>query len=306
MDNAALSLGKGFEMSRSRPLLSLLFLFISGCASVATPPPADDPFERYNRAMYRFNDTVDKAVLKPVAKGYEKVVPQPVHTSVTNFFSNLDDVVVTLNDLLQGKVRQAGSDLSRLVWNSTVGIGGLFDVATHLGLPKHNEDFGQTLGKWGVGPGPYLVLPFLGPSTVRDTTALPVDWESNPLTHYYNVNKNVYWQVKTLDVIDTRAGLLHASSILEQASLDEYAFMREAYLQRRQNLVYDGNPPQPEFDLLDEDLEENGPDNAAPENAAPGKAPDNAVPENTAPGKAPDNAAPGKAPEEKNPEAPAP
>jgi len=240
-------------MGRLRFLLPLLILLTSGCASVSTPPPPNDPFERYNRTMYRFNDTLDRAVLKPVAKGYQKVVPQPVDDSVTNFFSNLDDVVVTLNDLLQGKARQAGSDLSRLVWNSTVGIGGLFDVASHLGLPKHNEDFGQTLGKWGVGPGPYLVLPFFGPSTVRDTAALPVDWESDPLYHYYDVDANGYWKLKTLYYVDKRADLLRASRILEQAALDEYVFMREAYLQRRQNLVYDGNPPQPDFELFDEE-----------------------------------------------------
>ncbi len=268
-------------MSRLRSLLPLLFLFISGCASVSTPPPANDPFERYNRAMYRFNDTVDKAVLKPVAKGYDKVMPQPIHDSVTNFFSNLDDVTVTLNDLLQGKIRQAGSDLSRLVWNSTVGIGGLFDVATHFGLPKHDEDFGQTLGKWGVPAGPYLILPFLGPSTVRDTTALPVDWESNPLTQYYSMNKSGYWQLKTVNVIDTRAGLLRASNIIEQAALDEYTFMREAYLQRRQSLVYDGNPPQPEYDLFEDDQQENSPE--SPPATAPGNEPKDKGQETPAP-----------------------
>lgn len=248
-------------MGRSA-LLLMLVLLSSGCASVTTPPPEHDPFERYNRAMYRFNDRLDRAILKPVAQGYEKVVPQPIDDGVTNFFSNLDDVVVTLNDLLQGKFRQAGSDLSRLVWNTTVGIGGLFDVASSLGLPKHNEDFGQTLGAWGVEPGPYIVLPFLGPSTFRDTVALPADWYSDPLYYYYETDKNGYWQLKTLDVIDKRAGLLRASRILEQAALDDYVFLREAYLQRRQNLVYDGNPPLPDFDLFDEELQEETP--AAP------------------------------------------
>lgn len=246
-------------MGRSSFYLSLVLILTSGCASVSTPPPENDPFERYNRAMYRFNDTLDRALLKPVAQGYEKVVPQPISDSVTNFFSNLDDVVVTLNDLLQGKFRQAGSDLSRLVWNTTVGIGGLFDVASHLGLPKHNEDFGQTLGAWGVESGPYLVLPFVGPSTFRDTAALPADWVSDPLYHYYDEDKNGYWKLKGLYYVDKRAGLLRASRLIEQAALDEYVFIREAYLQRRQSLVYDGNPPMPDFDLFDEESPEEAP-----------------------------------------------
>ena len=254
-------------MGRSRFYsLALVLLVTSGCASVSTPPPQNDPFERYNRTVYRFNDKLDKAILKPVAQGYEKVVPQPVDDGVTNFFSNLDDVTVMFNDLLQGKMAQAGSDLSRLVWNSTVGIAGLFDVATHFGLPKHNEDFGQTLGKWGVGSGPYLVLPFLGPSTVRDTAALPVDWETDPLTHYYEVDKNGYWQLKGLYYVDRRAGLLRASRLMEQAALDEYVFLREAYLQRRQNLVYDGNPPQPELDLFEDDSGDSGSDSGPKQN----------------------------------------
>lgn len=242
-------------MGRLTPLLPLLLVLLSGCAAAPTPPAEQDPYERWNRAVYRFNDTVDRAVLKPVAQGYEKVVPQPIDDGITNFFSNLDDVVVTFNALLQGKFHQAASDFSRLVWNSTVGIGGLFDVASALGLPKHNEDFGQTLGAWGVGSGAYVVLPFLGPSTLRDTAALPVDWASEPLYHYYEQDKNGYWQLKGLYYVDTRAGLLRASRILEQAALDEYVFVREAYLQRRQSQVHDGSPPQPDFDLFDEESE---------------------------------------------------
>jgi len=234
-------------------LLPALALLLGGCASVTTPPSPQDPYERYNRAVYRFNDAVDRAILKPVATGYQKVMPQPVDDSVTNFFSNLDDVVVTLNDLLQGKPKQAASDLSRLVWNSTVGIAGLFDVASHFGLAKHNEDFGQTLGKWGLGPGPYLVLPFLGPSTLRDTAALPVDWVSDPIYYYYPEDKNGYWKIKTLYYVDKRADLLRASRLVEQAALDEYVFIREAYLQRRQSQVYDGNTPMPDFELFDDE-----------------------------------------------------
>ncbi|HEY0634250.1 MAG TPA: VacJ family lipoprotein [Gammaproteobacteria bacterium] len=252
-------------MGRLSFFLPLIVLLASGCASVSTPPPEHDPYERFNRSVYRFNDTLDRAVLKPVAQGYEKVMPQPVDDSVSNFFSNLDDVTVTLNDLLQGKFHQATSDLSRLVWNTTLGIGGLFDVATHFGLPKHNEDFGQTLGAWGVESGPYLVLPFFGPSTFRDTAALPVDWVSEPLYHYYPLDKNGYWQLKGLYYIDQRAGLLRASRLMEQAALDEYVFMREAFLQRRQSLVYDGNPPLPDFDLFDEESEEELPETTPPQ-----------------------------------------
>lgn len=256
-------------MARLGLFLPLFIILASGCASLSAPPPEHDPYERFNRTVYKFNDTLDRAVLKPVAQGYEKVVPQPIDDGVTNFFSNIDDVVVTLNDLLQGKFRQAGSDLSRLVWNSTVGIGGLFDVASQLGLPKHNEDFGQTLGAWGVEPGPYIVLPLLGPSTFRDTVALPADWYSDPLYYYYAVDKSGYWQLRSLDTIDTRAGLLRASRLIEQAALDEYVFLREAYLQRRQNLVYDGNPPLPDFDLFDEELDEETP----PAQPAPAETP---------------------------------
>ncbi len=234
--------------------LLLLALFATGCTTLEGPRDPRDPFEGYNRAMYDFNSDFDKALFRPVAEAYDEYVPRPVNTGISNFFSNLDDVLVLLNDLLQLKFAQAASDLSRLAWNSTVGLFGLIDVATPMGLPKHNEDFGQTLGAWGVGSGPYLVLPFLGPSSVRDGTGLLADWQVDPVMQVENPDER--WGLVVTNAVDTRAGLLRASNILETAALDPYVFMRDAYLQRRQNLVYDGNPPTTdEFDPFAEEFD---------------------------------------------------
>jgi phospholipid-binding lipoprotein MlaA len=232
----------------------LLSLLAAGCATVDGPKDPRDPLESYNRAMYSFNDTFDRAIFKPVAEGYDKVMPKPVNTGISNFFSNLDDVLVLFNDLLQFKLKQGASDFSRLTWNSTVGLFGIIDVASHMDLPKHNEDFGQTLGYWGVGSGPYIVLPFLGPSTLRDGTGLVADWQVDPLARVEN--DQTRWGLIGLKAVDTRAGLLRATSIIETASLDPYAFMRDAYLQRRENLVYDGNPPvKNEFDPFSDEFD---------------------------------------------------
>jgi phospholipid-binding lipoprotein MlaA len=234
-------------------LLILITLLASGCSSVQVADERD-PWEGYNRAAYAFNDDFDRSILKPLATGYEKVVPAPVNNSISNFFSNLDDVVVLLNDILQLKFEQSLSDFSRLTFNTTFGLLGLFDVASHMDLPKHNEDFGQTLGRWGVGSGPYLVLPFLGPSTLRDGAALPVDWQIDPVFRIKDTE--TYWGTIGLKAVDTRAGLLRASRILDTAALDPYIFLRDAYLQRRQNLVYDGNPPPSVIDEFDPFSEE--------------------------------------------------
>lgn len=216
----------------------LLSLSLLGCA---TNGDRRDPLEPINRGIYKFNDAVDKAVIKPVATGYKEVMPGPVRTAVGNFFSNLDDVLVLLNDLLQFKLEQAASDFSRLAWNSTLGIAGLIDVGSKMDLPKRNEDFGQTLGYWGVGNGPYLVLPFLGPSTLRDTVGLVVDSRFDPLWQHDPISeRNTAYGLHT---IDTRARLLDAEKVLEEAAIDRYIFLRDAYLQRRRGLVYDGNPP---------------------------------------------------------------
>jgi len=224
------------------PLL-IAFIFLAGCSSAKNP---NDPFEPFNRGMYKFNDTVDKAVVKPVAKGYNKAMPTVGKVMVSNFFSNLDDVVVTANDLLQFKFKQAFSDGMRFVVNTTIGVLGLIDVASKGGLKKHHEDFGQTLGKWGVGNGPYLVLPILGPSTVRDGIGLYADGYASPtyqLDHMRTRN-----QVYLVEGINIRAGLLDKEEVIDEAVIDRYEFLRDAYLQHRRNLVYDGNPPRPRYE----------------------------------------------------------
>lgn len=253
-----------------KTIKSLLLTFTiaaatASCASVNGPSPDHDPFESYNRAMFSFNDAVDRAVLKPVAAAYKDYVPNPIRSGVSNFFSNLGDILVVLNDLLQGKFSQARDDSIRIVYNTFFGLFGLFDVATYMGLPKHHEDFGQTLAVWGVSDGPYLILPFFGPSTVRDSTGLLVDTQFDPI---YNISDTeARYATIGVQAIDTRADLLGASKVLDQAAFDRYAFLREAYLQRRKHLIYDGAPPQDENSkpmpssnsaedlLLEEDLE---------------------------------------------------
>ena len=236
-------------------LVMLLGNFIIGCATLPGPPEEHDPFEGFNRSMYSFNAAADEYVLAPLARGYQAITPQPVDKGISNFFNNLDDVMVIFNDLLQLKFNQAGQDLSRVVWNSTVGIFGIFDVATPLGLPKHNEDFGQTLGYWGVSSGPYLVLPLFGPSTVRDGIGTGVEITYDPINEYDYPSSEARWSSLIIRVVDKRADLLQAGRIIKKAALDEYVFLREAYLQRRRNQVYDGNPPVDELDLFNpEDL----------------------------------------------------
>jgi phospholipid-binding lipoprotein MlaA len=231
---------------------------LGGCASVPGPPDERDPFESYNRAMYAFNDSVDNAVLRPVAQTYQDYMPDIAQTGISNFFDNIGDLTNMVNNLLQFKIENAVSDFGRILWNSTVGIFGLIDVATHMGLQKHDEDFGQTLAVWGVPDGPYLVLPLLGPSTIRDTVGLVGDIYVDPL-FAIEEEGNVYWGLVILRFIDTRADLLSASRVLEEAAIDPYIFVRDAYLQHRRNLIYDGNPPQDEtmqFDpASDADLE---------------------------------------------------
>ena len=229
-------------------LLVLTLGLLGGCASVPGPPDERDPFESYNRFMYSFNDSLDSAILRPVAQGYQNITPDLVETGISNFFDNIGDLNVMVNNLLQFKIENAVSDFGRILWNSTVGIFGLIDVASHMGLQKHDEDFGQTFAVWGVPDGPYIVLPFLGPSNMRDSVGLVGDIYVDPLFQIEEEG-NVYWGAVALRFIDTRAGLLSASRVLDQAALDPYIFVRDAYLQHRRNLVYDGNPP------LDETME---------------------------------------------------
>jgi phospholipid-binding lipoprotein MlaA len=225
---------------------ALSLLLLGGCASTGNPR---DPLEPLNRGIYQFNDGVDKVLIKPAAEFYRFAIPEFMRTGVSNFFSNLNDVIVALNSLLQGKLTQAGSDAARLIVNSTVGLLGLFDVATEIGLEKHNEDFGQTLGYWGIGDGPYLVLPLLGPSSARDAVGWFGDYYAWPITYLEpDRHRNILIAVRFVVV---RADLLEASRILETAALDPYEFVRDAYLQRRRNQVYDGKPPPDEDDIED-------------------------------------------------------
>jgi len=230
--------------------LSLLFLCLTlgGCASGRDPK---DPFESFNRGMYQLNDTVDKAVVKPAAKGYNAVVPPPAKMMLSNFFSNLNDVVVAVNDLLQFKIAQAISDTGRVVVNSTGGLFGLADVATAVGLEKHDEDFGQTLGRWGIGSGPYLVLPLLGPSSVRDGIGLYADGRASPMRKVEHVD--IRNQGYAVNLLGKRSALLDKEDVLDEAAIDRYSFIREAYLQHRQSQVYDGNPPRVKYEDEEED-----------------------------------------------------
>lgn len=231
-------------MSVIRLSVLLASLVLGGCASPQHNPK--DPFESFNRGMYQFNDTLDKAVVKPAAKGYHAVMPPPGRMMVSNFFSNLGDVIVTVNDLLQLKIVQAISDSGRLVVNSTVGLFGLVDVASHVGLEKHNEDFGQTLGYWGVGSGPYLVLPLFGPSSIRDGVGLFADSSAGALRRIDPVEARN--QLYVTDLLDHRASLLDKEEILDEAVIDRYSFIRDGYMQRRRSLIYDGDPPREKFD----------------------------------------------------------
>ncbi len=237
----------------------LLSWVVSGCATPPTHNP--DPFEKFNRGVFAFNDGVDQMVIKPIAKTYKTIVPSPIDNGVTNFFSNIDDIVVVVNDLFQLKFKQAASDTGRLLINSTVGLLGFIDVATDIGLPKHDEDFGQTLGYWGVNSGPYIVLPILGPSSARDAVGVGTDLLFDP-TFYYAASPTTEAGQAILAGgavrgVDKRADLLGLEKVLQTAALDKYAYFRDAYLARREYLVYDGDPPQTDEEgLFDDDGEE--------------------------------------------------
>src|SRR4051812_45636216 len=194
-----------------------------------------------NRAVYKFNDTFDEAIAKPVAGAYRDVLHVEIRNRGSNFFSNIQDIFIGVNNLLQGKLQDGVEDWARFAFNSTIGLLGIHDVASEMGIEKHNEDFGQTFGRWGVGSGPYLILPFLGSSTLRDAAGTGVDWYVAPLQYARPIAlRNSLYGVY---LVNTRAELLEASNILEQAALDRYTFQRDAYLQRRRSLIYDGSPP---------------------------------------------------------------
>ena len=237
-------------LSRLRAVVlcgALSLSLLGGCASTGNPR---DPLEPINRGIYTFNDGFDALLVKPAAEFYRFIVPEFARTGVSNFFSNINDVIVALNSLLQGKLTQAGSDVARLIINSTIGLVGLIDVATEIGLEKHNEDFGQTLGFWGIGDGPYLVLPLLGPSSARDAVGWFGDYYMWPIAYVESdLTRNILIAVR---FVTARADLLEASRILETAALDPYEFVRDAFLQRRRNLVYDGKPPPDDDDFVDD------------------------------------------------------
>jgi phospholipid-binding lipoprotein MlaA len=231
--------------SRVLQALLMVLLALGGCAAnprqdAAVDAPLEeksrDPWEGFNRKVFAFNDTLDRYLLKPVARGYRWVTPKPLETGVNNFFDNVAEVPSLLNNALQWKWGKVGNNTGRLLLNTTVGVGGLFDVARHAGLEKlERESFGQTLSHWGVAEGPYVVLPFLGPSTVTDAVALPVEWYSTPIA--YIEDDGWRWGLVALGIVHARANLLEAEELM---SGDKYTFIREAYLQRREYLIQDG------------------------------------------------------------------
>lgn len=246
-----------------RARMALAVMLAAGLSACVTLPPnsprsPQDPWESWNRGVYKFNDALDRAVAKPVAKAYVKVMPEPVRRGVSNFFSNLDTPTVMINDALQGKFLAAANDLGRFVLNTTVGLAGILDPATPAGLDRNNEDFGQTLGKWGVHPGPFLELPILGPSDMRDGPSRIVDTFTNP--REYAKSNWIRYGLFLPDFIDRRAALLPLDETLRN-TYDPYAFIRDAYLQRRAYLVSDGK-------VTDESLIDPAAD--APDVAPPG------------------------------------
>jgi phospholipid-binding lipoprotein MlaA len=253
-----------------RLALALLALVLAtGCASVGgggTRQSAGqklDPWENWNRKVFSFNESLDEHVLKPVATGYQRLVPSFVRTGVHNFFGNIEDAWSAVNNLLQGKGQSAFEMLVRFNTNTFFGIGGLFDVASEAGIERKPEDFGQTLGKWGFGAGAYIVWPVLGPSSVRDSIALPLDRAASPALLYQDGAYQL--SITALQLVDTRANLLGATKVIDEIALDKYTFVRDAYLARRRSLVYDGNPP--EQPAAADDAEENA---ELPKSPSPG------------------------------------
>lgn len=226
---------------RGLTMAALVLLAAGQLGGCATSVARKDPIEGFNRAVFAFNDSLDALVIRPVAKGYEFVLPDMVRTGVSNFFGNVADVFIAVNNLLQGKPAEAASDAGRFLVNSTIGILGLFDVASDMGLEKHDEDFGQTFGNWGAEPGPYLVVPVFGPRDVRDAFGLAFDLATDPIANIDQVApRNA---LTALRLVSDRAALLPADKIIEEAALDKYAYLRDAYLQRRLSQIYDGRPP---------------------------------------------------------------
>jgi phospholipid-binding lipoprotein MlaA len=237
------------SIGRSLPVAVLIAALLAGLAGCTTiresrggPGQRLDPWENWNRKVFNFNEDLDKKILKPVATAYTDVVPQEMRRGVSNFFSNFADAWSSINNMLQGKFELGFEDLTRVGANTLFGLGGVLDVASEMGLDHHYEDFGQTLGRYGVGAGAYVVLPVLGPSTVRDTAALPLDRLASPPAFFDATSTQIGLTV--LQIINTRSGLLGATRVIDDISLDKYTFVRDAYLQRRRSLVFDGDVPE--------------------------------------------------------------
>ena len=223
-----------------------------GCSTLGAKSAGDrlDPWEKWNRKVFSFNESLDVNVLKPVATGYSNIVPEPVRRGVGNFFGNAADAWSAVNNLLQGKIANGLHDIIRFGTNTVFGLGGFLDVATEFGLDHQYEDFGQTLGAWGVGQGAYIVWPVLGPSSLRESFALPLDRSVSPALVFRG--GAIKYEITGLQIVNTRAGLLGASRVVDDIALDKYTFVRDAYLQRRRSLVYDGDePPRPEEPAAD-------------------------------------------------------
>lgn len=218
--------------------LSVVLIALTGCATTASNPK--DPFESFNRVMFSVHEGID-VVVKPVAQGYDAVAPMPVKAGIGNFFGNIADLWISINNFLQGKGGDGLSDVGRVLINTTIGIGGLFDVASEIGLEKHAEDFGQTLGKWGVGDGPYFFWPIIGPRTTRDTFGWALDSYIDPVWRVDDVA--VRNSLAGVRFIDIRASMLPSDKVVEQAAFDKYNYIRDAYLQNRRSAIYDGSPP---------------------------------------------------------------
>lgn len=232
-------------MNHARRLIAALFIasMITGCATSGNP---QDPFEGFNRTMFEFNDKLDQVALKPAAIVYRDVTPSFVQTGIGNFFQNIGDAWTAVNNLLQLKIEDGLNDIMRVAVNTTFGFGGILDISSEAGLPQHYQDFGSTLGYWGVPSGPYVVLPFLGSSTLRDAAVLPIEVQGDAWNHVNPTRLRVTGSIVRL--VDKRAAVLDASNLLEEVSLDRYEFLRDTYMQRRESKVTEGKKGNPGFD----------------------------------------------------------
>ncbi len=251
------ALGLGASRRVALAALCALQLALAGCATVAGGDPRD-PWEPYNRRMLRFNEALDARVVEPLAKGYRTVFPDPVRNGVSNFFGNLSDVWSAVNNLLQLKPLEFGQSVARVGINTTVGLLGVMDVASQMDIPRRREDFGQTLGHWGLGTGPYVMLPLFGPSTLRDTAVLPLDWRGDLVNA---TEGGVRAPLTVVRIVDRRAALLGATEVMDSAVLDKYSFIRDAYLQRRRGAPQRPEEPEERYDL---------PESSTPAGAGPG------------------------------------